>query len=67
MAIFSISLRLLIPLKGVLKRVPLGRISLAMLFFYNGLIPFRTGAIASPSVTHAHTHAAARSAAAGSA
>ncbi len=37
MAIFSISLRLLIPLKGVLKRVPLGRISLAMLFFYNGL------------------------------
>ena len=40
MAIFSISLRLLIPLKGVLKRVPLGRISLAMLFFYNGLVPF---------------------------
>jgi len=24
-------------LKGVLKRVPLGRISLAMLFFYHGL------------------------------
>ncbi len=38
MAIFSISLRLLIPLKGVLKRVPLRRISLAMLFFYNGLV-----------------------------
>ena len=37
MAIFSISLRLLISLKGVLKRVPLGRFSLAMLFFYNGL------------------------------
>ena len=37
MAIFSISLRLLIPLKGVLKRVPLGRISLAMLFFLQRL------------------------------
>ena len=38
MAFFSISLRLLIPLKGVLKRVPLGRISLAMFFFTTALV-----------------------------
>jgi hypothetical protein len=37
MAIFFISLRLLIPLKGVLKGVPFPKIELAMLFFDNGL------------------------------
>jgi len=38
MAIFSISLRLLIPLKGGTEKSAVPRISLAMLFFYNGLV-----------------------------
>jgi hypothetical protein len=40
MAIFFISLRLFIPLKGVLNGVPFPKIGLAIVFSDNGLLDF---------------------------
>ena len=53
MAIFSISLRLLIPLKGVLKRVLFRAFLWPCYFFYNGLFPAKRGKTGWPDFAQA--------------